>query len=248
VQSGERILPPYHPNLSARAAESLNRLGVEVTTGGRVTDVGSDHVTVAFGDQSEIIPTHTVLWAAGVKASPLGSALAQATGAPLDRSGRVEVEADLTVPGHPEIFVLGDLASFTHDGGTPLPGVAQVAIQQGRYVGELVQRRLRGQAMPAFHYRDLGNMATIGRNAAVAEIGRLRLTGFLAWVIWLIIHLMHHTGVENRVLVAVQWVWNYVKKDRSALLITEREQPQPTPPAPIHPRLATDSGTWPLVR
>jgi NADH dehydrogenase len=248
VQSGERILPPYHADLSAGAAKSLSRLGVEVVTGGRVSDVGPEHVTVAFGDQSEIIPTHTVLWAAGVKASPLGSALAKATGAPLDRGGRVEVEPDLTVPGHPEIFVIGDLANFAHDGGKPLPGVAQVAIQQGRYVGDLVKRRLRGKATPAFHYRDRGNLATIGRNAAVAEIGRLRLTGWLAWALWLIVHLMYHTGVENRVLVAVQWLWNYVRQGRSALLITESQQPRPARHLQISPMLATDTGTWPIVR
>jgi NADH dehydrogenase len=220
VQSGDRILPTYSPELSEQASEALQRLGVEVVTGARVTDVQRKAVTLSHEGAQEEILARTVIWAAGVKASPLGKALAEASGAPLDRSGRVEVEADLTVPGHPEIFVIGDLANFSHQTGKPLPGVAQVAMQQGRYVGKLLKRRLQGKTMPAFHYRDPGNLATIGRGAAVAEIGKFRLAGWLAWNLWLVIHLTFLPDVQNCILVFVQWLWNYATRKRSAMLIT----------------------------
>lgn len=225
VQSGDRVLPMYRPGLSARAAASLERLGVQVLTGARATDIGPEGVRLALGERSEQIPARTVLWAAGVQASPLGQALARATGAEVDRAGRVVVGPDLTVPGHPEISVLGDLASFTHQTGAPLPGVAQVAIQQGRYAGRAIRQQLRGRTSAPFHYRDPGSLATIGRGAAVAEIGQLRLSGWVAWQLWAIVHLMYQVDVENRVLVLVQWLWNFVTRGRSALLITEPVQP-----------------------
>jgi len=247
VQSGDRVLPTYHPDLSARAAASLERLGVEVLTGRRVTDVEPAGVTISSGDQQQFIAARTVLWTAGVQASPLGQALAKAAGAQTDRGGRVIVEPDLSVPGHPDIFVVGDLAHYAHQTGQPLPGVAQVAIQQGRYVAELLKRQQRGQNLPPFRYRDPGNLATIGRGAAVAEIGRLRLFGWLAWPIWLVVHLMYQMDHENRVLVLVQWLWNYFTKGRSALLITERDQPAFNRRPAVSARLATDTGTFPRV-
>lgn len=247
VQSRERVLPTFDPNLSMQAEKALNKLGVEVRTGGRVTNVDGTGITLGTGDEQEFIPARTVLWTAGVAASPLGKVLHEAAGAELDNGGRVMVQSDLSLPGHPNIFVIGDLAHVKQASGEALPGVAQVAIQEGRYVGDLIARRLRGRAMRPFRYHDRGNMATIGRGAAVAEIGRLRLSGWLAWPIWLAIHLMYQADVENRVLVLIQWVWNYVTRKRSALLITEGQRDfsrQMSIPA----KLATDSGTFPRVR
>ncbi|MAS36525.1 MAG: FAD-dependent oxidoreductase [Anaerolineaceae bacterium] len=245
VQSGDRVLPMYHEALSARAMAALERLGVEVKTSARVTDVSRRGVTVSTSEAETFIPAQTVMWTAGVKASPLGQALAQATGAQTDRGGRVMVEPDLSVPGHPDIFVIGDLAHFAHQNGQPLPGVAQVAIQQGHYAGKLIRQQLRGKSMRSFRYFDRGNMATIGRGAAIAEIGKLRLSGWLAWPLWLAIHLIYQMDRENRVLVFVQWLWNYTTRGRSALLITEREQRfTGTYPAI---KLITDTGTFPRV-
>jgi NADH:ubiquinone reductase (H+-translocating) len=248
IQSGERVLPMYHPTLSAQAAEALTRLGVEVRTGMRVTDVQTGGVTVAYDDTQTFIPAQTVLWTAGVKASSLGRKLADATGTELDRGGRVIVEPDLSVPGHPEIFVVGDLANYSHQTGTPLPGVAQVAIQEGRYVGQVIQQRLQGRSVPAFHYQDRGNMATIGRGAAIAEIGKLRLSGWVAWPMWLLIHLMYQADVENRVLVLVQWLWNFVTRNRSALLITERPSAADTTVSRPRSQLAYETGTFNRVK
>ncbi len=239
IQSGERVLPTFHEDLSAQAAAALERAGVEIWTGGRV-----NRVTVSRGDLQETLAARSIFWTAGVKASPLGAALAKATGAEVDRGGRVIVEADLSLPGHPNIFVIGDLAHFAHQNGQPLPGVAQVAIQQGKYVGDHIKRQLRGAGSPAFRYRDRGNMATIGRGAAVAEIGKLRLSGWVAWPLWLVIHLMYQSDVENRVLVFIQWLWNYLTRSRSALLITDR---QPASLSSVPRKLATDTGTFPRI-
>jgi NADH dehydrogenase len=240
VEAGERILAAYPPDLSQKAQQSLERLGVIVRTKTMVSDVAADHVMVNFGGTQERLPTQTVIWAAGVAASPLASALAEATGAKLDRGGRIVVEPDLSLPGHPEIFALGDMANYSHQDGKPLPGVAPVAIQQGRFVAKLIRARLQGRPLPTFHYRDLGNLATVGRSAAVADFGKLHVSGFLAWLLWLVIHLMNLVGFRNRLLVLVQWGWNYFTFDRSARLITETGdnpiplpsvQPQSTQPA-----------------
>jgi NADH dehydrogenase len=233
LEGTDRVLPPYPPDLSAKAARSLARLGVTVRTGCIVTDVKPDAVTVRSGDRSEVIPTHTVVWAAGVDASPLGRVLARATGASLDRSGRVLVGRDLSLPGHPEVFVIGDLANFCHQGSKPLPGVAPVAIQQGRYVSRLIVGRLRGQSQPPFAYRDKGSLATIGRSAAVADLGWVKLSGFLAWLAWLFIHLLYLIEFQNRLLVMMQWAWNYFTRNRSARLITgDSPLPLRRPPGP----------------
>jgi NADH dehydrogenase len=161
-----------------------------------------------------------VLWAAGVQASPLGRILANAAGAPIDRAGQVIVEPDLTLPNHPELFVIGDLASFSDQSGKPLPGVAPVAMQQGRYVAKLIQWRLGGKTLPPFRYKNHGGMATIGRAAAVADLGWVRLSGLLAWVTWLFIHVLFLIEFENRLLVMLQWAWNYFTRNRSARLVT----------------------------
>ena len=220
VEGADRVLPTYPPTLSAKAEASLARLGVTVRTGGIITDVQPHSATVRFGEQDESILTHTVLWTAGVKASPLGRSLAAATGAEADRAGRVVVEPDLSLPGHPEIFVIGDLASFSQRTDKPLPGVAAVAIQQARYVADLVKRRLRGETKESFRYKDPGSMATIGRAAAVADLGRIRLSGRVAWLAWVFVHLMLLVGFQNRLLVLMQWAWSYLSRNRSARLIT----------------------------
>jgi len=220
VEGTDRVLPVYPQQLSAAARRMLERLGVTVRTGAMVTDIREESVTVREGDRTETIPTRTILWAAGVLGSPLGRIVSQETGAALDKAGRVIVEPDLTVPGHPEIFVIGDLANFSHQGGKPLPGVAQPAIQEGRYVARAIERRLRGETTTTFHYVDKGNLATIGRAAAVADLNWLRLSGIPAWLMWVFIHLMYIVEFQNRLLVLVQWAWLFITYDRSARLIT----------------------------
>jgi NADH dehydrogenase len=220
VEGTNRVLPTYPEKLSEAARKMLTRLGVIVRTGAMVTDIAHSSVTIREGDRAEKIPTRTVLWAAGVLASPLGRILATEAGANLDRAGRVVVEPDLTIGGHPDIFVIGDLANFSHQGGKPLPGVAQPAIQAGHYVGKTIERRLRGEKIEPFHYLDKGNLATIGRAAAVADLNWLRLSGWPAWMIWIFIHLLYIVQFQNRLLVLLQWAWLYITYDRSARLIT----------------------------
>ncbi len=226
LEAADRVLPPYPPDLSASAQASLARLGVTVRTGVAVTGIEPDAVTIRAGHQTESIPARTVLWAAGVQASPLSRILAQATGAAVDGAGRVIVEPDLSLPGHPEIFVIGDMCNFSHQTGRALPGVAPVAMQQGRYVANLIQRRLHGGSIPPFRYQDKGNMATIGRAAAVVDLHWLRFSGHLAWLAWLFIHLINIVEFENRLLVMLQWAWNYFTRNRAARLITG-ENPLP---------------------
>lgn len=221
VEGTERVLPSYPAQLSKAAQEMLERLKVTVRTGALVTDVQEHSVTVREGDRTEEIPTRTILWAAGVLSSPLGRILADQTGAPADKAGRIIVEPDLTVPGHPELFVIGDLANYSHQTGKPLPGVAQPAIQEGEYVAKVIERRMRAAEAPApFHYFDMGNLATIGRGAAVADLNWLKLSGWPAWLIWVFIHLLNIVQFQNRLLVFLQWGWLYLTYDRSARLIT----------------------------
>ncbi len=220
VEGTDRALPSYPAKLSEAARRMLVRLGVTVRTGATVTDVRADGVTIRCGNQDEIIPTRTVLWAAGVLASPLGVILSEEAGAKLDRARRVIVQPDMSIAAHPEIFVIGDLSNFSHQTGQPLPGVAQPAIQQGHYVAKLVRARLRGEKLPPFHYFDKGNLATIGRGAAVADLNWLRLSGWPAWLIWVFVHLLYIVQFQNRLLVFLQWSWLYLTFDRSARLIT----------------------------
>jgi NADH:quinone reductase (non-electrogenic) len=227
LEGTDRILPPYPPQLSAKATAALTQLGVSVRTGATVTDIQPNAVTIRYEGNSEHIPTHTVLWAAGVQASPLGRILATATATELDRAGRVMVAPDLSLPGHPEVFVIGDLAHCRTHTGQPLPGVAPVAMQQGRYVAESVQRRLRGETISPFHYQDHGNMAIVGRAQAIADFGGLHFSGFFAWLAWLFIHLINLVEFENRVLVSIQWAWNYFTRNRSARLITGEQKTGP---------------------
>jgi NADH:ubiquinone reductase (H+-translocating) len=220
VEGAERPLPTYPPRLSEAARKMLTRLGVTVRTGAMVTDVRADGVTIREGDRSEDIPTRTILWAAGVLASPLGRILGDEAGATLDRVGRVVVEPDMSIAAHPEIFVIGDLANFSHQTGKPLPGVAQPAMQQGAYVAKLIRARLRGEKIRPFHYFDKGNLATIGRGAAVADLNWLQISGLPAWLIWVFVHLLYIIQFQNRLLVMLQWAWLYISFDRSARLIT----------------------------
>ncbi|MGC1169817.1 MAG: NAD(P)/FAD-dependent oxidoreductase [Candidatus Acidiferrales bacterium] len=220
VEGADRPLPTYPPQLSEAARKMLMRLGVTVRTGAMVTDVRADGVTIREGDRTEDIPTRTILWAAGVLASPLGRILGEEAGATLDRVGRVVVEPDMSIDAHPEIFVIGDLANFSHQTGKPLPGVAQPAIQQGNYVAKLIRARLAGKKLQPFHYFDKGNLATIGRGAAVADLNWLRLSGWPAWLIWVFVHLLYIIQFQNRLLVMLQWAWLYISFDRSARLIT----------------------------
>jgi NADH dehydrogenase len=220
IEGEDRVLPLFPPDLSTKAEKQLIGLNVRSLTGARVTDIDPDGVAIEAGGHQRRIAARTVLWAAGVRASRLGKVLAERAGAPLDRAGRVVVEPDLSLPGHPEIHVIGDLANFSHQGGQPLPGLAPVAMAQGRYVAHLIRRKLRGQPVEPFHYLDKGNLATVGRNKAVAQFGKIHMAGFLAWFVWVFVHLMYLVEFENRLLVFVEWVYNYVTRNRGARLIT----------------------------
>jgi NADH dehydrogenase len=220
LEGMERILPPYPPELSVKAEEALAGLGVTVQTQTQVTDISSGTVIFRRDGVEERLPAQTVLWAAGMKASALGQILAERAGAKLDRAGRVMVEPDLTIAGQPNLFVIGDLAHFAHQGENPLPGIAPVAIQQGQYVAEAIKQRLRGAASAPFRYQDKGTMAVIGRHAAVAVLGPFKLAGFPAWLTWVFIHLWYLIGFSNKLMVMFQWAWNYFTRKVGARLIT----------------------------
>ncbi|MFL5820497.1 MAG: NAD(P)/FAD-dependent oxidoreductase [Solirubrobacteraceae bacterium] len=223
VEAADRVLTSFPPSLSAKAARSLERLGVASLVGRTVVGVDGESVTIDDGNgNSERVPTRTVVWAAGVMASGLAARLADLTGAELDRAGRVTVEADLTLPGHPEVFALGDMVRVRGAGGASevLPGVAPVAMQQGRYAANVVRARLHGRDAPPFRYRDKGNLATIGRAAAVADIKGLHLSGSIAWAAWLVVHLWYLVGFQNRILVFIRWSFSFATHDRGARLIT----------------------------
>jgi NADH:ubiquinone reductase (H+-translocating) len=232
IEGGPRVLPAYAEDLSRSAQEQLNRLGVEVRTSAIVTQIEPGAVFTG----NTRLPATVILWAAGVAASPLGKSL----GAPIDRAGRVLVQPDLSLSGHPEVFVIGDLAALKDEKGKMLPGVAPVAIQQGRYLAKLIRQELESKnkaavappfsrssreggdfdSRPAFHYWDKGSLATIGRAAAVAEFGRIHISGFIAWLSWLFVHILFLIGFRNRLLVFIQWAWSYVTYERGARLIT----------------------------
>jgi NADH:ubiquinone reductase (H+-translocating) len=221
IEGGPRLLPAYADDLSRSAAEQLEHLGVEVRTSTTVTKVEARAVWT--GDTR--LPATVTLWAAGVAASPLGRKLTSA----VDRSGRVAVQKDLSLPGHEEVFVIGDLAAAKDDQGKQLPGVAPVAIQQGRFVAKLIRHEIEGKlhsgsgassSRPSFHYWDKGSLATIGRAAAIAQFGKIHISGFIAWLSWLFVHIFFLIGFRNRLLVFIDWAWSYVTYERSARLIT----------------------------
>ncbi|MDJ0849586.1 MAG: NAD(P)/FAD-dependent oxidoreductase [Myxococcota bacterium] len=221
VEGADRVLPVYPADLSAKAQASLERLGAEIRVNTLVKDLDEDGVTLESGGQRERVPARCVLWAAGVRASSLARVLEKQAGASLDRAGRVLVEPDCSLPGHPEILAIGDIANFSHQGDAPLPGVAPVAMQQGRYVARSIARRLEGREAEPFRYRDKGSMATIGRKSAVANFGRIRFGGLPAWLLWSAVHVLFLIEYENRVLVALRWIWNYVTRNRGTRLITK---------------------------
>ncbi len=223
IERDDRVLPLFPPKLSNRAARALEGLGVTPLTGRAVVAIDEESVTVAgdAGEESERFPARTVVWAAGVIASEIASALAAESGAALDRAGRVAVGPDLTLPGHPEVIALGDMVQVHDSEGRPLqlPGVAPVAMQQGRYAARAITTRLRGEEPPPFHYVDKGNLATIGRAKAVADIKGLQLSGFIAWITWLFVHLFYLIGLQNRILVFIRWTFSFVTRGRGARII-----------------------------
>ena len=237
VEHADRVLPPFHASLGKKAADALAELGVRVRTGTLVTDIRKHAVVVSKDGNVEEIQTSTVIWAAGVKASPLGAILHEATGVALDRQGRVTVDEYLNVPNFPGIFVVGDLAHSKGKDGVPLPGVAPVAMQQGTYVGRYVASRVTGRSARPFRYRDLGSMATIGRGRAVVDMHGLRFSGFMAWTAWLLIHMLKLVGFHNKLMVCMEWGWCYLTRNRSARLITGfgNRGALPAPPARSKP-------------
>lgn len=226
VQSSERILPSYSPYLSAKAKASLEQLGVTVMTGTRVTDIEPQTLTVRCCDEVKSIQARTVLWTAGMKASAMAEILAESTDAALDKAGRVIVNPNFNVPGTENIFVIGDLANYSHQGEKPLPGVAPVAMQSGKYVARLITSRLQGETISAFRYLDWGSLAVIGKHAAVVEMGFLKLSGFMAWTFWMFIHVFYLLEFDNKLIVMIQWAWNYFTSGKGARMITAPgEQP-----------------------
>jgi NADH:quinone reductase (non-electrogenic) len=220
VEGSDRLLGAFPEKLGRKAEKALHRLGVEVWTSSKVKDIQADHVMVERGGQTRRIDTATVVWGAGVRASSLGKLIADATGAKVDRGGRVVVGPDLTIPGHPNIYVIGDMAAATSN-GQPVPGVAQGAMQEGKFAAKAIQKRLAGKTdIGTFTYWDKGSMATIGRNAAVAQVGPLQFGGFIAWLAWLFVHITYLVTFTNRILVLLQWFYNYLTRNRSARLIT----------------------------
>jgi NADH:ubiquinone reductase (H+-translocating) len=224
LEAADRLLTGFPPSLSEKAARSLRRLGVTPMLDSTVVGVDGNGVTVEDSSGArERIPSRTIVWAAGVNASELAARLGELTGAERDRAGRITVEPDLTLPGRPEVFALGDMVRVRDPAGAVVtfPGVAPVAMQEGRYVAKVVRDRLRGRETPPFRYSDKGNLATIGRAAAVADIKGLRLSGLIAWLIWLFVHLWYLVGFQNRLLVFIQWFFSFATHGRGARLITE---------------------------
>jgi NADH dehydrogenase len=223
LEGGPRVLPTYPEDLSASAERQLKEMGVEVRTSAMVTNIEQGVVSVG----QEKIPASVILWGAGVSASPLGRML----GVPIDKAGRVIVQPDLTVPGHPEVFVTGDLASAKQHNGAPVPGVAPAAIQMGKFAARQIKRAMAGESREKFEYLDKGSLATIGRSRAVGELGKIHISGFFAWLAWLFIHLLFLVGFRNRLFVMSEWAWAYLTYNHSARLITDpREKEQAKKP------------------
>ncbi len=226
IEAGPRILPSFAPELAGKASRALENLGVQVWTSSMVTNVSSDGVEIG----RERVEAATILWAAGVQASKLS----QRVEAEKDRLGRIMVEADLSVKGHPEVFVAGDQAHFAHGRQMPLPGLAAVALQQGRFIAENIRREIRGDNRQNFRYTDKGQLAAIGRSRAIIEMGKFRFGGFVAWVVWLLVHIYYLIGFKNRIFVTMNWAWSFFSFRRGARLIVTKEWRfyPPRPPAP----------------
>lgn len=226
VEADGEVLPGYPGDLRRKARASLERLGVEVRTGSMVSAIDGRGVTIGEGEGASRVEAASVFWTAGVAPVPLAVRLADLAGIETDRQGRLPVEPDCSLRGFSDVFVIGDMARFPGGDGEPLPGVAAVAMQQGRYVGRLVRERLAGRAAGPFRYRNKGSLAVIGRAAAVADLGRLHVSGFVAWLLWVFVHIMYLIGFENRVLVATQWAFSYVTRNRGARIILAADRGQ----------------------
>ena len=224
IEGLERVLPPYPTELSSKAEQELCNLGVKIHTQSMVTSISENNIVLRKGEKYEQITSHTILWAAGVKASSIGKKLAEKTGAQIDRAGRVIVEPDLSIIGFPDIFVIGDLSSFSHQNNKPLPGIAPVAMQQAKYVAKLIQKQLKGESLPSFVYKDYGSMAVIGKNKAVADFKFIKLSGFLAWFIWIWVHIYYLIEFDNKLVVLIQWIWNYFTQGRGSSVIIENNK------------------------
>jgi NADH dehydrogenase len=221
LDGAPRVLMPFPEDLAEKASRSLAKLGVKVRCGAMVKNVDKEGLTIDSGGQTDSINAKTVIWAGGITPSPLGKVLANHTKAETDKGGRVKVKPDLTIPGYPDIYVVGDLASAMDNKGRPLPGVAQVAMQGGAYVAKAILRKVRGQhELPPFHYFDKGSLAVIGRAAAVADVFGLHISGFLAWLVWAFIHVTYLVSFQSRILVFIQWAIQDLTFSRGARLIT----------------------------
>jgi len=220
VEGMNHVLPTYPSELSEKAEISLKKLGVNIRLNTMVTNIENCRATISRNGDNEIIQSRTILWTAGVKASALGKALEKHAGAKLDKSGRVTVNADLSVPGYPNIFVIGDLAHLLYQGQGPLPGVAPVAMQEGSYVAKLILNRIKGKETKPFEYKEKGNLAVIGTNSAVADLGSLKFSGFIAWLTWAIVHIRYLIEFDSKVVVLFKWAWSYFTRKRGVRLIT----------------------------
>jgi NADH dehydrogenase len=227
VEGMDRVLPPFPPDLSQRAYQDLEGMGVEILTQTLVTDIQGKQITLKQGDEITTVQSATVLWAAGVRDPGMGGILAERTGAERDRSGRLIVAEDLSVPNYPDIFVVGDLAHFAHQDDKPLPGIAPVAMQEGQYVAKLIQNRLKQRPMAQFAYKDTGGLAVIGRHSAVVNFPWMRLTGFPAWFVWLFVHIFFLIEFDNKIIVMIQWASNYITRKQGSRLITLPPDPAP---------------------
>jgi NADH dehydrogenase len=228
VEAGDRILAAFPPSLSRKAEHALEELGVTPLAGHTVVDVAEGSVAIQGRDgEVEHVAAHTAIWAAGVNASPLAAELAGAAGVEVDRAGRIPVGADLTLAGHPEVLALGDMVRVQRPDGTmiPMPGLAPVAMQQGRYAARAIRTRIEGGVPTAFHYVDKGNLATIGRSKAVADLKGVHVAGFVAWALWLLVHIVYLVGFQNRLLVVLRWTISFVTRGRGARLIVDRAEP-----------------------
>jgi NADH dehydrogenase len=222
IEGGSRILPTYPEKLSRAAVRSLEKLGVEIITGAMVSKIDGNGIMAGKDNGGIKIESSTLMWAAGIKPSSLGKILLGEKSEFLDKTGRIMVEPDLTIDGHPEIFVTGDLANFSHQTGRPLPGIAPVALSEGRFAAKTIVRRIKGKKIKPYRYFNRGKLAVIGRNAAVADFGWLHVSGYPAWLLWLFVHLMYLVEFDNRLIVFIQWAWNYFTRNRGARLITYR--------------------------
>jgi len=220
VEAGERLLPSFHPSLSARAARDLGRMGVDVMTGTLVTGIEEGRIRLSAESGESVVNAGTIIWSAGIRAAGFAETVARVFATERDRSGRVVVNPDLTIPGHPDVFIAGDLASLPHRDRS-VPMVAPAAIQEGKHVAKMIRRRLRGGETKAFSYFDKGSLAVIGRNRAVVQVAGLRFAGFPAWLIWILVHILFLIGFDNRMLVMFQWAWTYFTRNRGARLILE---------------------------